>query len=169
MITKSNALRFAFVLWEEVLEELRGEYADIDVRKQHIDAAAMNFVRSPEEFDVVVASNLFGDILTDLSGAITGSLGLNPSANLNPERLFPSLFEPVHGSAPDIVGQGIANPVAAILSAAMMFDWLELPSAAEAIRGAVSSSLKAGLASRDIGGTATTDEMTEDIIGRLEI
>ena len=127
----------------------------------------MNFVLRPDEFDVVVASNLFGDILTDLSGAITGSLGLNPSANLNPERTAPSLFEPVHGSAPDIAGQGIANPVAAILAAAMMLEWLDLAAPAAAIEAAVERALADGCATPDLGGDLTTRQMTDTILQRL--
>ena len=115
MITKSNAQRYAYVMWDDIWEEIRREFSDVETDKQHADAAAMNFVRSPERFDVVVASNLFGDILTDLGGVIGGGLGLAPSTNINPERTYPSMFEPVHGSAPDIAGRGIANPVAAIL------------------------------------------------------
>jgi tartrate dehydrogenase/decarboxylase/D-malate dehydrogenase len=167
MITKSNALGYAFVLWDEILEETREDYPDVETDKQHIDAAAMNFVRRPEMFDVVVASNLFGDILTDLSGAITGSLGLNPSANLNPERRHPSLFEPVHGSAPDIVGKGIANPVGAVLSAAMMLDWLDLKSAGDAVRKAVAASFREGKSTPDVGGTLSTEESTAVIIEAL--
>src|SRR6185436_1456454 len=117
MITKSNAQRYAYVLWDRVLVELAPEFSDVAVDKLHIDAATLELVRRPQTFDVIVGSNLFGDILSDLTGGVTGSLGLNPSANLNPERVFPSLFEPVHGSAPDIAGKGIANPVAAVLSA----------------------------------------------------
>lgn len=168
MITKSNAQQYAFVLWDEILEEICGEFAGVQVDKQHIDAASMNFVRKPEEFDVVVASNLFGDILSDLSGAITGSLGLNPSANINPDRRYPSLFEPVHGSAPDIAGKGIANPVAAILSAAMMLDWLEFGDPATAIRRAVEEALARGRGTPDIGGNLDTTEATAAIIENLE-
>ncbi|PTY02301.1 tartrate dehydrogenase [Verrucomicrobia bacterium LW23] len=167
MITKSNAQKYSYVLWDEVLEQLEPEFPDVATTKEHIDAAAMNFVRRPEVFDVVVSSNLFGDILSDLSGGITGGLGLNPSANLNPERKFPSLFEPVHGSAPDIAGQGIANPVGAILSAAMMLDWLGAPKDAERIRAAVESALAAGESTRDLGGKLTTAEATRAIIARL--
>jgi tartrate dehydrogenase/decarboxylase/D-malate dehydrogenase len=167
MITKSNAQRYGFVLWDEILEEVRADYPDIQTDKQHIDAAAMNFVRRPTDFDVVVASNLFGDILTDLSGAITGSLGLNPSANLNPDRRFPSLFEPVHGSAPDIAGKGIANPVAAILSVAMMLEWLGEHAAAPPIREAVERALADGCRTPDVGGRLTTEEMTAAVIERL--
>lgn len=168
MITKSNAQRYSYVLWDEVLEQVASDYPGVESDKQHIDAACMNFVRRPQEFDVVVASNLFGDILSDLSGAITGSLGLNPSANLNPARTFPSLFEPVHGSAPDIAGRGIANPVAAILSGAMMLDWLEIKEPASAIRAAVEQSLGEGCATPDIGGNLSTTEMTDSIIQRLD-
>jgi tartrate dehydrogenase/decarboxylase/D-malate dehydrogenase len=159
MITKSNAQRFAYGLWDEILEELRGQYADVATDKQHCDAAAMNFVRRPETFDVVVASNLFGDLLTDLGGVIAGGLGLAPSTNTNPERRFPSMFEPVHGSAPDIAGQGIANPVAAILSAAMLLDWLGQPAAGDRIRTAVERALAAGARTPDLGGKLSTREM----------
>lgn len=167
MITKSNAQKFSFVMWDEILEEMRADYPDVETDKQHVDAAAMNFVRRPEHFDVVVASNLFGDILSDLSGAITGSLGLNPSANLNPDRHFPSLFEPVHGSAPDIAGQGIANPVAAVLSGAMMLEWLGETKAAASIRSAVEDSLAAKESTPDVGGSLTTDKATGAIVERL--
>ena len=167
MVTKSNALRYGYVLWDEVLEQVKGDYPDVATDKQHIDAASMNFVLRPAEFDVVVASNLFGDILTDLSGAITGSLGLNPSANLNPDRTTPSLFEPVHGSAPDLAGKGIANPVAAILAAAMMLDWLDLPDAAAAVNAAVERALIDGCATPDLGGALTTTQMTDNVIERL--
>ncbi len=168
MITKSNAQRYSYVLWDEVLEEVGADYPKVKYDKQHIDAACMNFVRRPQDFDVVVASNLVGVILSDLSGAITGSLGLNPSANLNPERTFPSLFEPVHGSAPDIAGRGIANPVGAILSAAMMLDWLEIKESANAIRAAVEQSLGESCATQDLGGNLSTSEMTDSIIQRLK-
>jgi tartrate dehydrogenase/decarboxylase/D-malate dehydrogenase len=168
MVTKSNAQRYGYVLWDEILEELRGGYPDVAAGKQHVDAAAMNFVRSPETFDVVVASNLFGDILTDLGGVIAGGLGLAPSANINPARDHPSLFEPVHGSAPDIAGKGIANPVAAILSAAMMLEWLELRAPAEAILGAVERTLAAGHATPDLGGRLSTREMGERIAREIE-
>lgn len=167
MITKSNAMKHSMVFWDEILDEVRGDYDDIETDKQHIDAAAMNFVRRPEHFDVVVASNLFGDILTDLSGAIVGSLGLNPSANLDPTRQNPSLFEPVHGSAPDIVGQGIANPIGAILSAAMMLNWLGEIDAANTIESAAAAALAAGNATPDLGGQLTTTQMTDRVIERL--
>jgi tartrate dehydrogenase/decarboxylase/D-malate dehydrogenase len=128
----------------------------------------MDFVRRPEVFDVVVASNLFGDILTDLSAIITGSVGLAASANINPERVYPSMFEPVHGSAPDIAGKGIANPLAAILSAGLMADHLGLSAAARAMRDAVAGVLKAGEPrTPDLGGKAGTQEMGAAVVERL--
>ncbi|MFT5522329.1 MAG: tartrate dehydrogenase/decarboxylase/D-malate dehydrogenase [Pirellulaceae bacterium] len=159
MATKSNALRYAYVMWDEILEELKPEYPDVVADRQHCDALAMNFVRSPESFDVVVASNLFGDLLTDLGGVIGGGLGLAPSANINPERNFPSMFEPVHGSAPDIAGQGICNPIAAILSVAMMLHHLGQHEQAERVERAVENALLDGHKTRDLGGKLTTVEM----------
>ena len=155
------------MLWDRVLAELAPQYADVATDKLHIDAATLELVRRPHTFDVVVGSNLFGDILSDLTGGVTGSLGLNPSANLDPERRAPSLFEPVHGSAPDIAGKGIANPVAAVLSAAMMLEWLGETQAAVAIRGAVVSALDDGNRTPDLGGTLTTTQMTASIVERV--
>jgi tartrate dehydrogenase/decarboxylase/D-malate dehydrogenase len=167
MVTKSNAQRYAYVLWDEILESLRPEYPDVTAERQHADACAMNFVRQPERFDVVVASNLFGDILTDLGGIIGGGLGLAASTNTNPERLYPSMFEPVHGSAPDIAGRGIANPIAAILSAALMLDWLGQPAGGDRIRQAVAQALQRGCATPDLGGKLTTAQMATAIIDCL--
>ena len=167
MATKSNAQRHAYVLWDEVLEELTPQYRDVAAERQHCDALIMNLVRWPERFDVIVASNLFGDLLTDLGGVIGGGLGLAPSTNTNPERRYPSMFEPVHGSAPDIAGQGIANPLAAILSAAMMLDHLQLPAPATRIRGAVERTLAAGHQTPDLGGRLTTKQMGDAVIERL--
>ena len=168
MITKSNAQRYAYVLWDRVLAEVSPEFAEVSVEKLHIDAATLELVRRPQTFDVIVGSNLFGDILSDLTGGITGSLGLNPSANLNPERRFPSLFEPVHGSAPDIAGKGIANPAGAILSAAMMLEWLGETDSAAAIRGAVERALGARHLTPDVGGTLTTSQITTAIVNSLK-
>ncbi len=168
MITKSNAQRHAYGLWDRVLVELTSEYADVATERLHIDAATLHLLKRPETFDVIVGSNLFGDILSDLTGGITGSLGLNPSANLDPERRCPSLFEPVHGSAPDIAGQGIANPTGAILSAAMMLDWLGEPQAAAAMRKAVEQAFADGQLTRDLGGTLTTAALTEAIVARVD-
>jgi len=169
MITKSNAQKYGFVLWDEVLEQVRPDYPAVVVDKQHVDAAAMNLVRSPERFDVVVASNLFGDILSEIGGIIGGGLGLAPSANINPERTYPSMFEPVHGSAPDIAGQRIANPVGAILSAAMMLEWLGIEHAGATIRRAVRAVLSQGHGTRDIGGDLGTVQMADLVIEHLSL
>jgi tartrate dehydrogenase/decarboxylase/D-malate dehydrogenase len=159
-ITKSNAQTFGMVLWDEVFREVRNDYPDVQTNSLLVDAAAMDFVRKPEAFDVVVASNLFGDILTDLSAIVTGSMGLAASANVNPERTYPSMFEPVHGSAPDIAGKGIANPMAAILSAGMMLEHLGLPAAAKAVHEAVAKVLKArSPRTPDLGGDARTADV----------
>ncbi len=169
-ITKSNAQGFSMVLWDEVFAEVAKQYPDVQSSSLLVDAAAMDFVRKPETFDVVVASNLFGDILTDLSAIITGSVGLAASGNINPERAFPSLFEPVHGSAPDIAGKGIANPLAAILSAGMMLEHLGLPKAAAGARSAVAAVLKAGKPrTPDLGGNATTTQMTDAVLAALPV
>lgn len=168
MATKSNAMRYSMTLWDRVLAELQPEFSDVASDKVHIDALTMHFVRTPERFDVVVGSNLFGDILSDLAGAITGSLGLAPSANLNPEREHPSLFEPVHGSAPDIAGKGIANPLAAIRSAAMLLDFLGQGEAAAAVTACVADQLAAGTPrTPDLGGNATTAEVGDDLAARI--
>lgn len=164
MITKSNAQRFAYTLWDDLLELVRCDYPDITADKLHCDAAAMDFVRRPERFDVVVASNLFGDLLTDLGGVIGGGLGLAPSTNTNPERKYPSMFEPVHGSAPDIAGRGIANPVAQVLSAAMMLEWLGEDAGAATIRRAVEQTLAAGKHTPDLGGTLSTTQMGDALV-----
>ena len=167
-ITKSNALGFSMVLWDRVFAEVSREYPDVQTNALLVDAAAMDFVRKPEAFDVVVASNLFGDILTDLSAIITGSVGLAASGNINPEKKYPSLFEPVHGSAPDIAGKGIANPLAAILSAGMLLDHLKLERSAAAVKQAVAAVLKAGqVRTPDLGGRATTAQMAEAVLGIL--
>ena len=168
MATKSNAFKFSMVLWDKVLAEIAPDYPDITVDKFHVDALAMNFVRCPQNYDVVVGSNLFGDILSDLGAAIVGSLGVTPSCNINPERTAPSLFEPVHGSAPDIAGQGIANPIAAIMSAGMMIDFLGESAAAQRLEACVIDNLSAGeVRTPDLGGTSKTSEVADDIIARL--
>jgi len=138
------------------------------VDKYYIDALCMNFVLRPEQFDVVVGTNLFGDILSDLAGAVVGSLGLAPSANLNPAREYPSLFEPVHGSAPDIAGRGVANPIAAVLSAEMMLDFLGLKEAAGLIEAAVAGNLAEGqVRTPDLGGRASTSQVGDDIAAKI--
>jgi tartrate dehydrogenase/decarboxylase/D-malate dehydrogenase len=167
-ITKSNAQGYGMVLWDRVFAEVAARYPDIQTESLLVDAAAMNFVRRPESFDVVVASNLFGDILSDLAAGIIGSMGLAASANLDPERRFPSMFEPVHGSAPDIVGQGIVNPLAAILTAALMLEHLELPAAADEVETAVAAVLAEGkVRTPDLGGTNRTEEVTAAVLEKL--
>lgn len=167
-ITKSNAQEFDMGLWDEVVAKRGRAYPEITVRKLLVDAAAARLVLAPHEFDVVVASNLFGDILSDLGGALVGSLGLAASANIDPSGRNPSMFEPVHGSAPDILGRGIANPVGAIASAALMLDNLGLADEAEAVTRAVELALTAGARTPDIGGSCTTEEVTQEIVGRLK-
>ena len=169
-ITKSNAQGYGMVLWDRVFDAVAAEYSDVETESLLIDAAALHFVRRPESFDVVVGSNLFGDILSDLAAALTGSLGLAPSANLDPSRQAPSMFEPVHGSAPDIAGQGIVNPLAMILSVAMMVDFLGLAEEAQALEKAVAGVLEEGrLQTPDLGGAAKTTEMTDALIDRLRL
>ncbi len=140
-ITKSNALAYGMVLWDEVFKDVKAEYPDVKSNQLLVDAAAMDFVRRPEAFDVIVASNLFGDILTDLSAAVTGSIGLAASGNINPERTAPSMFEPVHGSAPDIAGQGLADPTAAVLSVALLLEHLGRTDEARKVNAAVAFDL----------------------------
>jgi len=167
-ITKSNAQGYSMVLWDRVVAAVAQEYPSVETDSQLVDAAAMNFVRRPESFDVVVASNLFGDILSDLSAIVTGSIGLSPSANLDPSRRHPSLFEPVHGSALDIAGRGIANPMAAMLSAAMMLEHLDSVPAARAIEGAVTAVLaEARVRTPDLGGDSNTQQVTDAVLEKL--
>ena len=167
-VTKSNAQGFSMGFWDRVFAEVSREFPDIRTESLLVDAACMDLVRRPQDFDVIVASNLFGDILTDLSAAITGSLGLAPSANLNPTKTFPSMFEPVHGSAPDIAGRGIANPMATMLAGAMMLDFLEQEAAARAVESAVRHVLAAQRAlTPDLGGTGTTETVTDAVLDRL--
>ena len=169
-VSKHNAQRHGQVFWNQVFEEVRREYSDIESRFLYVDAACMDMVRKPETFDVLVASNLFGDILTDLAGVIVGGLGFAPSANLNPDRTAPSMFEPVHGSAPDIAGKNIANPLAAIMAGAMLLDFLGSEAAAQSIQKAVESVLADPQAPRtpDCGGKAKTNEVGDAVAARLE-
>jgi tartrate dehydrogenase/decarboxylase/D-malate dehydrogenase len=157
--TKSNALQYTAVLWDEVVAEVALEYPDVELTRYHVDALAARFITAPESLDVVVASNLFGDILTDLGGALQGSLGLPAGANLNPERLYPSMFEPIHGSAPDLAGRGVANPMAAIWAGAMMLEHLGELEAANLVMAALRLVAKNGPRTRDLGGQATTAEL----------
>lgn len=168
-VTKSNAQAYGMVFWDDVVDEVSREYPDVDVERLLVDAGSMDFVRRPEEFDVVVASNLFGDILTDLGAIISGSIGLAPSANINPEREYPSMFEPVHGSAFDIAGENAANPIATVLSCSMLFEHLGEASVADALREGVASHLADPTAPRtpDIGGEATTTDVTDRLRSEL--
>jgi tartrate dehydrogenase/decarboxylase/D-malate dehydrogenase len=157
--TKSNGIAISMPWWDRRADAIGAEFPDVSQDKQHIDILCARFVLQPQRFDVVVASNLFGDILSDLGPATTGTIGLAPSANLNPEGKFPSLFEPVHGSAPDIYGQNIANPVAMVWSGAMMLAHLGEQKAHDAIVQAIEQVLVDGPRTRDLGGTANTTEM----------
>jgi tartrate dehydrogenase/decarboxylase/D-malate dehydrogenase len=166
--TKSNALQHSMVLWDEVVADVHRDYPQVTMHKYHVDALAARMVTHPQTLDVIVGSNLFGDILTDLGAAISGSLGVAPGANINPERTFPSMFEPIHGSAPDIAGRGIANPIGAIWAAALMCAHLELHDAHDRIVAAIEAVLTEGrVKTPDLGGKATTAEMTASIRGRL--
>jgi tartrate dehydrogenase/decarboxylase/D-malate dehydrogenase len=168
-ITKSNAQGFSMVLWDRIFDEIKVQYPDIETESLLVDAACMNFIRRPESFDVVVASNLFGDILTDIGAIITGSVGLAASGNINPGKTYPSMFEPVHGSAPDITGKGIANPIATILSAGMMLEHLGEPEAAQAIHDACMTVLRDGeVVPTDLGGSATTTQIGTAVVSALE-
>ncbi len=167
-ITKSNAQGFSMVLWDRTFQAVAAEFPDIATESLLVDAAAMNFVRRPQTFDVVVASNLFGDILSDLSAMVTGSIGLAASANLDPLRRHPSMFEPVHGTAPDIIGKGVANPLATFFSAAMMLDHLGEIEAGQAVEAAIAAALASGKAlSPDLGGSATTSQVTGAVLAHL--
>ena len=157
--TKSNGIAISMPWWDERAAEAAARHPDITWDKQHIDILAARFVLQPQRFDVVAATNLFGDILSDLGPACTGTIGIAPSANLNPERCFPSLFEPVHGSAPDIYGKNIANPVAMVWSVAMMLDFLGHRDAHDAVLRAIETVLREGPRTADLGGSANTTQM----------
>jgi tartrate dehydrogenase/decarboxylase/D-malate dehydrogenase len=153
--------------WDERVKAISAEYAGVTVDQYHIDILTAHFVQHPDWFDVVVGSNLFGDILSDLGPAVTGTIGIAPSANLNPEREFPSLFEPVHGSAPDIAGRGVANPIGQIWSGAMMLDHLGHPDASAAVVRAIETVLTTGPRTREIGGAAGTEEVGKAIAAAI--
>ncbi|HXH24244.1 MAG TPA: tartrate dehydrogenase [Vicinamibacterales bacterium] len=166
--TKSNALQHSMVLWDEVIAEVAKEFPSVELRKYHVDALCARMVTHPHTLDVIVASNLFGDIITDIGSAISGSLGIAPGANINPERTFPSMFEPIHGSAPDIAGKGIANPIAAIWAGAMMLDHLGERAAHDRILRAIESVIAdERVRTPDLGGRATTAEMTRAVASAL--
>lgn len=168
-VTKSNAMQHAMVMWDEVFSEVAREFPGVQTAKYHVDAAAARMITAPESLDVVVASNLFADILTDLGGALQGSLGVAASANLNPSgRLGPPVFEPVHGSAPDIEGRGIANPIAAIWASCLMLEHLGEASAAKRIFAALSAVTgERRICTPDLGGSSTTEEFASAVISRM--
>ncbi len=159
-ISKGNALNYSMVFWDQIFAEVGREYPDVETHSYLVDAAAMFMVKDPKRFQVVVASNLFGDILTDLGAAIAGGMGLAAGANINPERKFPSMFEPIHGSAPDIAGKGLANPLATVWSASQMLDFLGHPDSAKSLLDAIERLLvEQSPLTPDLGGTATTSEV----------
>jgi tartrate dehydrogenase/decarboxylase/D-malate dehydrogenase len=167
-VTKSNAQGYSMVLWDRTFQEVAAQFPGVETESLLVDAAAMNFIRRPQSFDVVVGSNLFCDILSDISAIIIGSMGLAASANLDPQRRFPSMFEPVHGSAPDIAGKGLVNPLATILSAAMMLDHLDMTEAARAVEAAVAAVLAEGhVRTPDLGGKSSTEEVATAVLEKL--
>ena len=165
--TKSNGIAISMPYWDERVRAMAQHYPDVNTDQYHIDILTAHFVQHPDWFDVVVGSNLFGDILSDLGPAVTGTIGIAPSANINPEREFPSMFEPVHGSAPDIAGKHVANPIGQIWSGAMMLEHLGHVDAADAIMKAIESVLRNGPRTRDIGGCASTQEVGKAIAAAL--
>ena len=166
--TKSNGIRVTMPFFDEVFRAVAAEFPDVTSALMHADALAAQMVLRPARFDVIVGSNLLGDILSEIAAAITGAIGIAPSANLDPERRFPSLFEPIHGSAPDIAGQGIANPIGAIWAAALMLAHLGHPDAAARVLAAIAATTTEGITTPDLGGHATTDDVTGAIIARLD-
>ena len=166
--TKSNALQHAMVLWDEVVADVARDFPDVTFRKYHVDALAARMITHPQTLDVIVASNMFGDILTDIGSAISGSLGVAPGGNINPDRTAPSMFEPIHGSAPDIAGKGIANPIAAIWAGAMMLDHLGERAAHDGILRAIERVIgDERVKTPDLGGGATTADMTKAVAAAL--
>lgn len=166
--TKSNGIVYSMPFWDEVFKDVHKDYPDVQTTSTHIDALAAFFVTKPQVFDVIVASNLFGDILTDIGAAIMGGIGIAPAANINLNGKYPSMFEPVHGSAPDIYGLGIANPIGQIWTAKMMLDHFGYMELGQHLLDVVESVTDAGIKTKDIGGSATTREVTSEIIRRLK-
>lgn len=168
-VTKSNVMRHGYGLWDDVVRDVSRDYQDVLVEVVLVDAMAARMVQHPGRLDVLLTSNLFGDVLSDLGAAVVGGLGLAPSANVDPEGRSPGLYEPVHGTAPDIAGQGVANPVACLLSGAMLLEDTGFPAAAGAVRGAVSAALRDRTTHPpDLGGTATTAAVSEEVMRQME-
>src|SRR5215208_624250 len=165
--TKSNGISVTMPFFDEIFREISSDYPGVEASLMHADALAARLVLDPQSFDVVVGSNLFGDLLSEVTAAIAGAIGIAPSANLNPEGTYPSLFEPIHGSAPDIAGEGLANPSGAIWAGAMMLDHAGYPDAGARILAALEETLASGTKTRDLGGTATTDEMADAVVKTL--
>lgn len=169
LVTKSNAQRHGMVMWDAVFEAVRGDYPDVEIDKMLVDAMTTRMVLDPKSIDTVVATNLHADVLSDLAAALTGSLGIAPTANLNPERQYPSMFEPIHGSAFDIMGKGIANPIGSFWTAAMMLDHLGEAKAAASLMAAVERVTgDAKVLPRDLGGSANTEQVTDAVLAALE-
>ncbi|MEQ8814504.1 MAG: tartrate dehydrogenase [Thalassobaculum sp.] len=168
VVTKSNAQRHGMVMWDEIAAEVAREFPDVTWDKMLVDAMTVRMTRMPRSLDTIVATNLHADILSDLAGALAGSLGVAPTANIDPERRFPSMFEPIHGSAFDIAGKGIANPVASFWTAAQMLEHLNEPAAAERLMGAVERVCAAGVRTPDVGGTSTTREVTDAVVAAIQ-
>jgi tartrate dehydrogenase/decarboxylase/D-malate dehydrogenase len=162
--TKSNGIIHTMPFWDEVVSEIAAEYPDVELTRYHVDALAALLVLNPERFDVVLGSNLFGDILSDLTAALAGSIGIAPCGNVDPSRRFPSMFEPIHGSAPDIVGRGVANPIGQIWSSVLMLEHLGEESAARRLERAIESVLASGVRTPDLGGSHGTSQVTDAII-----
>jgi len=167
LVTKSNAQRHGMVLWDEVFEEVAKDYPDVRTTRELVDAVTTTMVLKPEQLDVVVATNLHADILSDLAAALSGSLGIAPTANLNPGRDFPSMFEPIHGSAFDITGKGVANPIATFWTAVMMLEHLGEHAAARELMAAIEAVTESGLHTPDLGGKATTREVTDAVLALI--
>jgi tartrate dehydrogenase/decarboxylase/D-malate dehydrogenase len=168
IVTKSNAQRHAMVMWDEIAAQVAADFPDVTADKMLVDAMTMRMVLRPQTLDTIVATNLHADILSDLAAALAGSLGLAPTANLNPERAFPSMFEPIHGSAFDIAGKGIANPIASFWSGSMMLEHLgEKDAAARLLRATERATADKSLHTPDLGGTATTREVTDAVCAAL--
>jgi tartrate dehydrogenase/decarboxylase/D-malate dehydrogenase len=167
LVTKSNAQRFGMVMWDEIFFEVARDYPDVRTDRELVDAVTTRMVLKPKSLDVVVATNLHADILSDLAAALSGSLGIGATANLNPERQFPSMFEPIHGSAFDITGKGIANPIATFWTASMMLEHLGEAAAARRLMQAIEATTAAGVHTPDLGGNATTRDVTDAVCGAL--